>query len=180
MIVVDFFRMPHAKVLIDRRLFNQLCEKVQVDEKNNTITGILRASLVSDGSNKDRKRLIGSLTYLTFVLGIDQPARKREKNQRSQSQRVQAVNRPRQSTIKRGSQSRNRESGSQLRRSKSPSPTLTPPAQLSPTRRRPKAKVATASTTDSEKIKNYYFDLNNPLSFSGNIRTLVNSIESLK
>ena len=72
--------MPHAKVLIDRRLFNQLCEKVQIDEKNNTITGILRASLVNDGSNKNRKRLIASLTYLTFCLGIDQPARKREKN----------------------------------------------------------------------------------------------------
>ena len=49
--------MPHAKVLIDRRLFKQLCEKVQIDEKNNTITGILRASLAKDGSNKNRKRL---------------------------------------------------------------------------------------------------------------------------
>ena len=48
--------MSHAKILIDRRLFNQICEKVQIDEKKNTITGILRASLTKDGSDKDRKR----------------------------------------------------------------------------------------------------------------------------
>ena len=50
--------MSHAKILVDRKLFNQICEKVQVDEKNNTITGILRASLTKDGADKNRKRLL--------------------------------------------------------------------------------------------------------------------------
>ena len=48
--------MSHAKVLIDRKLFNQFCDKVQVDEKKNIITGIVRASLVAPGNERKRKR----------------------------------------------------------------------------------------------------------------------------
>lgn len=54
-----FFRaMSHAKVLIDRKLFNQICDKVQVDEKRNIISGILRAPLVTSDNERKRKRLL--------------------------------------------------------------------------------------------------------------------------
>ena len=52
--------MSHAKVLIDRKLFNQICDKVQVDEKKNTISGILRASLVAPDHERKRKRFVCS------------------------------------------------------------------------------------------------------------------------
>ena len=48
----------YAKVLIDRKLFNQICDKVQVDEKRNIISGILRAHLVTSDNERKRKRLL--------------------------------------------------------------------------------------------------------------------------
>ena len=49
--------MSRAKVLIDSALFKKLCDKVHVDEKKNTITGILRAELVAPDNERKHKRL---------------------------------------------------------------------------------------------------------------------------
>ena len=104
-------------------------------------------------------------------LGVDQPARKRGvRNQKNQSSQLQQRNLENE-TIPRNQPSR------------SPSPDQRAETRSPSTHHPPEATAAKAvSTTGSslDRVKDFYYDLNNPLSYSGNIRTLVNKIDSLK